>query len=371
MIYAISASEDLQSGLLKEQFLRPAEALGENFDVKIINFCRPFLVSGKRHIIDYYLLPPARYLFLSWMIILIMPYVSLFCYLLDRQVAHEKPIFWARGYFAALICARWIKTRKRGKLIFDPRSLFIDELIYSGSIKRGSLIYKKWREYERCILAASDAVICVSHAQGEFYRKWVRENCLMPIIPCFSFPLQGKVTRTKKEFGVSENEILIGYFGSMNNGWNNTDHYLEIFERNPQYKFLIVSQDNKVNKSRFMSLENVIALDTDGKQIDDLRHALACCDYGIVSMPKVEDWETRLSVKFVDYLTLDLKVIVGQYVGEAVRYCQNFFQDRSVVLEGKLLPEDLNTRAPPKTTRAVEMFGTKRLVGLFTELAED
>jgi len=74
-------------------------------------------------------------------------------------------------------------------------------------------------------------------------------------------------------------------------------------------------------------------------------------------MKKAADWETRLSVKFVEYLNCGLQVIVGKYVGEAVRYANDGFSERCVVYDFDEPLQTLSTRKTYDNEKVDKIFG--------------
>ena len=88
-------------------------------------------------------------------------------------------------------------------------------------------------------------------------------------------------------------------------------------------------------------------------------------------MPKVIDWKTRLSVKFVEYVNNGLGVLVGEYVGEAVRLGKFYFKGFCKIIDNHKELDDLpeittEDRAKIKKT-AEDLFGMQNFLKLLNE----
>jgi hypothetical protein len=182
-------------------------------------------------------------------------------------------------------------------------------------------------------------------------------------------PAHLEISASRENYGIAESDIVIGYYGSLNNGWNNVDVYLDICKKNPQYKFLFISQDNDVHANLFSKYENIISPSTKNLSQSKILSVLALCDYGLMYMEKSLDWESRLGVKFVTYLSTGLDVIVNKYVGESAYYCREFFADRSIVIDSRVLPVDLTrTEKSHRMDPRMSIFSPERLSDIYSKL---
>jgi hypothetical protein len=256
---------------------------------------------------------------------------------------------------------------KKVNYIFDTRSLFIDESTLNGTILKDGLNYKMWKYFEKKILQNSYKTTAVSLKQKEYY-EMIFPDVNIELIPCYIMPIEkidnGEQLNLRKRIGFYKQDIVICYYGSLDNGWNNIDMYSAFFKEciELNYKVLVISQNynNIINDNRLKN-ENIILLNTNNLDNVELLQYLQVADYGVVLMKKSADWETRLSVKFVEYLNAGLQVIVGEYVGEAVRYAKKEFQERSIVYSDVKDISKLNTKGFYTNERTDILFGHKNL----------
>jgi hypothetical protein len=310
-------------------------------------------------------------------VVLLWPIALLFALITFALIRRKKTIevIHARGYFAGLVSSI-IKSLFRGsvapKIVFDPRSLFVQELLSSRSIKKGSLAEKLWRKAEKVIVSSADVVLCVSRGQEKHYHQNYRQGNKYHIQPCFApMPALLKVRASRATYGIAESDVVIGYYGSLNKGWTNVDLYLDICKRNPQYKFLFISQDNDIHADLFSHYINIISPSTKKLSQSEILSLLALCDYGLMYIEKSLDWESRLGVKFVTYLSVGLSVIVNEHVGESAYYCREFFADRSIVIDSRVLPVNLiRTPKLDLMDRRMSIFSPERLSEIYSKIVK-
>ncbi len=376
-IYVITVGEDISEGLLEDQLIDPIDTVTCS-TARYINICQPHRMVWRNRVLNIPFCPPPRYLFLTCLIVLLKPLAFLFAAIVAFFIGFKKGcIVHARGYFSGLVAfylKKYLDKKEDGiKVIFDPRSLFIDELISSGAIIKGSLVDRIWREIEKYSILAADVVICVARSQERFYVDNYGSKEKFRILPCFATIDKDAVpVLSRLEYGLSNSDVVIGYYGSLNGGWNNIETYLEICDRNPHYKFLFISQDNMRYLDKFKLRGNIVSPDTTLMGRNQIKGLLRLCDYGLIYMKRSIDWESRLGVKFVEYLNSGIDVIVNEYVGEAAYYCKNFFPDRSVVIESTLLPLGLTRKSSINILDSrMFLFSTERLEKVYFELSVD
>ncbi len=330
-------NEDIDSGLIQNQVINPIK---QNSDKKIdvINihkFYKKIRTNGLR-LINIPLAIPAR-LFMFNLLFFTTPFIASIYSLILSFIVEKESIIVSRSYFSTLV-AYYLQKIKKNKFIFDSRSLFIDESTLNGTINYNSLNYKMWKYFEKKFLQKASKTIAVSKKQAEVYKQ-IHNQSNIDIIPCYISSTEIRDNQIlddlRHSLDYKDDDIIVSYYGSLNNGWNNLDMYLEAFKRliEKGIKVLIISQDyNRLKNDSRLYLEGITLLNTNRIKANQLPVYLQICDYGIVLMKKKADWETRLSVKFVEYLNNGLQVIVGEHVGEAVRYAKESFAHRCIIL---------------------------------------
>ncbi len=328
-------NENINSGLLKSQVIEPIKSIGEN-QVKLINIHK--LGNKNKAYANSINLPiaiPYKLFLFNFLFFLTPVFALLYAVVLSFIVKKNSTVV-ARSYFPSLV-TYFLKKIRNIDYVFDTRSLFIDESTLNGTIKENGLNFKMWKYFEKKMVCNSYKTTAVSMKQKEFYES-LCPKAIVELIPCYISHVenisQEQQLQLRQELGFKPEDIVIVYYGSMDNGWNNIEMYSSFFKECERfgYKVLVISQHyNSLKNDDRLKLKNITLLDTNHKTPKELQNYLQIGDYGVVLMKKAADWETRLSVKFVEYLNVGLQVIVGEYVGEAVRYAKEEFQERTII----------------------------------------
>jgi hypothetical protein len=355
-IFFISANENLSDGLMQSQFIKPAEELllNGNLEVCIVNYHMPFskpYKNKKFKVINLPILVPFRFINFTPFFIF-NELLSIFYAFLLSLVIKKNDMIYSRAYVPGLI-GFWIRKIKKIYLIFDPRSLYIHENV-GIKLKINSLCYYYWKNVEKRLVLNSDEIIAVSSGQKDYYIENYRiKSSAVKIIPCFTSVnkvlAETKLLGIRRLIGFSSDDIVIGYIGSLNNGWNNKELYKEYFKTclECSYKILIITQDKeRLMNDPFFCNPNLKLYSFNDKidkyLIDSTTIQIA--DYGIVLLNKTHDWFTRLTVKFVDYTSNGLPVIAHVNVGEAANLINKYNLKPSICINE---PSDINCLSKP------------------------
>lgn len=331
--YYLVVNEDINSGLIQSQVIHPINSFGKD-KVSIINIHKFYNMKSAYHINIPFAIPARLFIFNS--LFFITPLLAMmYAFILYFKVEKNSTII-ARGYFSTLV-SYFLSKIKKIKFIFDSRSLFVDENVLSKKIKDGSVNYKMWKYFEKKFVLNAKKTIAVSLKQKEYYVSLCNSS-IIELIPCYinnrvSYDIKS-LNHIKESLGYIKEDIVVCYYGSLDDGWNNIYMYAKAFEKitNNGFNVLVISQNySTLVKDERMNIKKVQFLNTTELTTLELAKYMQICDYGIVLMQKSNDWETRLSVKFVEYLNNGLQVIVGEYVGEAVRYATEKFSHRCII----------------------------------------
>ncbi|UOE80891.1 hypothetical protein LTQ03_05765 [Vibrio splendidus] len=338
----LSVNEDLSCGLLKTQFMDPIK---NNFNHKydIVSINRPFYKGKTDGVMSLNLLIPQSLLAYNVFCFFYLLWAMLCALLIKIRLCSSKERkLVARGYLSGLI-AYYLKINFGIGYIFDPRSIYPLECITAGRMRKGSIPYRFWMSVESKIVRFSERTVCVSSGMEQYYSdNYDVDNTT--IVPCYrtehgGFDKNVNVQSIKNKLDLNNNKKTVLYFGSLNNGWNNIDLYIDFISNrfSEDVQFLIISQDrDRILLSKLGTLDNVHvqSLDTlpHDVTIEDVFH---CSDYGMIFMSESYDWFTRLSVKFAEYTYFGLPVITNQWVGEAVRLIHDFEISPSKVIENE------------------------------------
>ena len=356
--YYLVINENINSGLLKSQVV---DVIKKD-KVKLINIHK-FYIKNRiyKNSINLPFAIPYK-LFMFKLFFFMTPMIAFLYALILFPIVKKNSIVISRSYFPSLVMLILSKL-KSVNYIFDTRSLFIDESTLNGTIKFNGPNYKMWKYLEKKILYSSYKTIAVSLKQKKYYKN-LYKNVKVELIPCYissiEYISEEKHLQLRQNIGFKSNDIIVVYYGSLDNGWNNIDMYSAFFKecRQKNCKILIISQNyNKLIHDIRMKAENILLLNTNKLDYLELLEYMQIADYGVVLMKKSADWETRLSVKFVEYLNSGLQVIVGKYVGEAVRYAKEEFSDRCIIYTFNDTLIDLSKKKKYDNQKIKELFG--------------
>lgn len=355
----ISANERLDSGLLQSQFVKPAQELkSTEVKVTIVNLHRPFYnryIDEDINVINLPILVPFRFINFT-KIYFLNEILTLFYALVISFFLKREDKICCRGYITGLI-GFWLSKFAEREYIFDARSLYVHENtgIY---MDKESKQYNYWLKVESRIVKRARKIISVSSGQQDYYKNTysiIEKESV--IIPCYAtvneLKTQVEIGEIRKSLGFSEDDIIVGYVGSLNNGWNNVHLYERYFEAivRKKYKLLIISQDKHELLARdFFRNKDVKVLSFNDRfnGVAITLETIQVVDYGIVLLNHTYDWFTRLTVKFVDYTSNGLPVIVHKNVGEAYNLTKEFSISPSVTIH---TPDDIKNLVSPTMTQ--------------------
>lgn len=246
-------------------------------------------------------------------------------YLFDLEILH------CRSYFASSMGIKTKKINSKLKVIFDTRSLFVEENVSAGNIKYKGNVYYKWKKEEIKLLKYSDKIVGIAEPFKEHFIKKIEEKKI-EIIPIFVdsqeiyFDCQAR-KNIRKELNI-ENKNVIIYVGSFY-GWNDPKLYSLYFKKLISFiedpYFLILTKDKKEIK-RYLDAECIPEkyYCITSCSHDEVTKYLSAADYGIIVMNNYLDSHTRLGVKFIEYLACNLIPITNNNVGAAAKIVRKY-----------------------------------------------
>ena len=150
----------------------------------------------------------------------------------------------ARSYIPTFV-AIWATVLKRVPLIFDMRGFWIDELVVSGRLSRGSLGYLAMRGVERACLRRASAIVTLTDVAADYLRKLypeeVYEKPIVVIPTCADLDRFVPAARQDTKF-------ILGCLGTVLSGWFRADWLSAFFilaaKRNPYVSFHVTTRDD-------------------------------------------------------------------------------------------------------------------------------
>jgi glycosyltransferase involved in cell wall biosynthesis len=257
--------------------------------------------------------------FATWHVIPLI-FLQSFPTLLVLTHIKKIDILHCRSYPIMLAAIMVKKVKKKLKIIFDPRSPFPEENITANRWTERSFTYKLWKKLEKLYLNESDITIAITNTYIEHFAK-ISPSSRFVVIP-------NNVDTTKfipnKEFreylrskiGISDDEIIFAYSGSLGNQWNNPKVYakfvIKLRKINIKHRFLFITQQISELKRVFdrhgIGPNEYFTISADR---EDVPKYLSIADFGLNLMGK-ED--IRMSIKTVEYLAMGLPIIINSNV---------------------------------------------------------
>ena len=246
--------------------------------------------------------------------------------LFSRVLAGKYQLVHCRGYFPSVIALQ-LREALAYRCIFDMRSLFPEENVTADTWSREDKAYRMWKRLERWAIAKADATVGVSEPMVEHIRAVV-PGANTVLIPCCvdtrTFRFEPHARREIRQAKGWDGRLIVAYEGNLGK-WNDISMYARYFslilESRPDAHFLILTPSRDVDYVGVMQEYGI-----DGSQFTvreasppELPRWLSAADVGLQVMAKVEDGHTRLGVKFVEYLSCGLPVMVNSNVGAAAR----------------------------------------------------
>lgn len=270
-------------------------------------------------IIPSLILPKVNSFSAKWYIVPLI-FLQSFPTLLFLIFIKKIDILHCRSYPITLAAIAVKKLIKHLKIIFDPRSAFPEENITAGRWTEKSFTFKVWKRLEKKYLDESDITIAIANTYVKHFRKISYQSDLVIIpnnVDVARF-VPDKEIREHFRFrmGISDDEIIFVYSGSMSNHWNNPKIYakflIKLRELDIKHRFLFLTPNIEELKKTFerysIKPEEYIVLST---TLEDVPKYLSMADFGLNLM---EREDIRVSIKTVEYLSMRLPIITNSNV---------------------------------------------------------
>lgn len=240
------------------------------------------------------------------------------------QNFNRYDIVHVRSYLAmVLVCL--FKIFYRYKVVFDPRGLFADEILFYNKKSIGGHFFKL---IEPILYSLSDKVVVVSNAFYKYVLKRFKlDHEKVVVIPTFSKAPDIKLFLEDKynvrSGAFDKNSIIFCYSGSLE-GWQKFDTVLDFFE-------IICSS---VKDSRFVFCSKTLA-EMRSLVLDklpeerckfyslspaDLSSVMQQCDFGVLFRDRHIINIVAAPIKLNDYLLSGMKVIISTEIGDSSKF---------------------------------------------------
>ncbi|MBN1352857.1 glycosyltransferase [candidate division KSB1 bacterium] len=341
VIYLTCIENILFSGVLRGQVVELLKALKKNaaaFDITLVslipvhNYLKyrrrrkqlkaEFIARGLRFIAVPLLFLTRDFYIRRWLLPLYL--VQALPIFIAILMAIRPQLVHARSYPASLIAAL-VKKISGATLIFDMKGLYVDEALMTHQFNAGSGNEKMWRAIENYIIARSDLVVGVSPAFKTFLGKRLGDTAF-DVIPCsvddaeFRIDERARLQR-RAELKLDERWIIV-VSGSLG-AWSAVRTIVNIFEQLrsiDQRAFLLIltqTVDPSIETSLLqLGRENFAVLNL---APEDVPGTLSVGDLALLVRERSIVNDVGLTVKFGEYLSSGVPVIVTETAGDAAR----------------------------------------------------
>lgn len=364
-------------GLIYSQNILPLEAIAKsiNSNIELLSFTAiPMMIKKRKEIAEtrimlkkkgitlrnypilYY---PTRYMLPQWYL---LPYffLNIFFYVLwirlrDRNL---NVVYDLRSYQPAL--AFWILYGNTHRLVFDPRTDFVEENINAGHFKKNGLTTWFWNKTERKIVEKFRYTIVISDI---FKNNLIRKHALKSdkkIVVVYN-PIDYGHFQVERKAHDGLNFLYTGSLG----GWNRLENYIGVFkafyDKYPSSRFYICTNatPDKVEpilqSVQYKHLSNAIKVYYN-VSYNDLPAIYAKCDFGFQIMNKRD---SRVGVKYIEYIAAGVIPIINLNV-EGAKFLSDKYQIGVVINDNenvdKLCKAILNANKIDKNSSEYKEF---------------
>lgn len=251
---------------------------------------------------------------------------------LARVIRVENPqVIHCRSYHATA-AALYVRERFgfTYKVVFDARSPWPEAVALLKNWTVDDSKFRFLKQKERFLFENADLTLVVS---GPMRDHFIRSGCSrlaeVPISSDLS-PCNASSGAIRKE---SEKIMKFCYVGALTEGgWNDIEMLAELFEKlvaTISHATLVIVTPSSKNDimSRFKMFGDAVVV-CETRSREDMAEIMSSCDFGVLSYSYPVDDARRtlaatvLSVKFVEYISVGLPVIVNVFCGGAAKFVE-------------------------------------------------
>lgn len=275
---------------------------------------------------------PTRYLLTRWFM---LPFFDLnvFAYVkyLQGKDKGKSVVYNLRSYQASLAFLRFY--RDKSKLVFDPRTDWIEENMNAGYFKAESKTVAFWNRIEEKMIGSYKKTIVISDTFRDNLLKKYDKIDPRKVVIVYN-PID--YSHFSKPHLKHDDAVFL-YTGSLGQ-WNRLENYLEVFvaynkfDSNCRMVICTNASKNKVESILISDEFREVAAKVEvhyNVLFSELPSYYSMCDYGMQIMSKVD---SRVGVKFIEYIASGITPIVNKNVQGAALLAKKY--NIGVVLNG-------------------------------------
>jgi glycosyltransferase involved in cell wall biosynthesis len=281
------------------------------------------------------------------MVLPMLPSLSLWrwngIFLLPFLIFSRHRTIMGRGVLATGLALLLKRIRLVNEVIHDGRGAFYAELDEYGIIKNEKLKREFYELEKKCVLAC-DFNYAVSYSLIDYWRNtfgYSRNNFI--VVPCAvseeyvqSFS-EDEVKECRNRLGFSDDDAVV-VFSAGKGEWQSFDWFYDFFRKKMKkklnLKLLILSDSNSyINKLKEEFGSRVIQKFV---QPNEVRKHLLSADYGWLVRHSSVTNKVASPVKFAEYLSCGLKVLISPELGDFSEFVRNHHA-------GSIISPDMDT----------------------------
>lgn len=336
-IVYITFGEFIASGILRTQVLsllnKISDRMQKKGNVLLISFMpfhsiirdrKEILEVIKRYNLHIKILPiPLLYRFFyipAWLSFILLcfciPFIFYISFIYHIDVIHT------RSYPAGII-GLIVSKLTTAKFIFDPRGVYPEEAVKCGRFPANSVSYNLWKRIEKRLIRYSSPVVVVSHPFAH-YIKEMDNRADIKLIPCCvdnavfkpNYDLR-QIYRNR--YNLKEKFVLL-YSGGTS-GFYNPELLIDYFTHFKRIKsnahLLILTPKNSPELKRSLGKLQKGEYTIINPEPEEVSNLLPMGDLGLLHCIDSPKNNLVLSVKFGEYLSCGLPVVVSSSIGGA------------------------------------------------------
>ncbi len=285
---------------------------------------------------------------------------------------------YGRGVFATLLLLKSKRLRLVDKVVYDGRGAISAEWHEYKVVKDSNLInnISKW-EFEA--VNFSDKQIAVSTKLIEYWKSEYRFHPKHTfVVPCTldrSFTetdfSEDVVAKSRKALGVDKNNVVLVYSGSIA-GWQSINVLFDFLTKlmGGQKNIVLLFLGKEIEEIQSLSVKFKDRVRNFKVKPHEVNFYLKGCDYGLLVRENSLTNQVASPVKFAEYLSCGLKVIMSKGIGDySEMLIENdigfFYDDLPLELERLRYFEKKDTRS-----YALSRFKKEEYRGVYNKINE-
>ncbi|OIO78703.1 MAG: hypothetical protein AUJ89_06330 [Candidatus Omnitrophica bacterium CG1_02_43_210] len=244
------------------------------------------------------------------------------------MMSKKHDLLHARAYVPALMCF-FLKKMFGTKFIFDMRGFWADERADAGIWKKGGMLYKLVKFFEKKFLYSSDVVVILTAKSSGHISGFIRPGTGISVIPCaadlnrFKF-YPGASLKMRRRYGLQDKFIFL-HAGSLE-GWYLVDKMVDFFKiakKNMSNAHFFILTHSKPD--RLLKLIDAKGLNREDFTLEEAAYSdmpfyISAADAGLFFLMPTFSMQATSPTKVAEYLGCGLPIVANTGIGDIEDY---------------------------------------------------